>query len=92
MSKPHHENEMTFAILRYLRAHPDAKDTLEGIGQWWLLREWSERNLEEVEATLSDLVRKGLVVEAQNESGRSYYGVDRTKVEEIAHILDPSES
>ena len=23
-------------ILRYLERHPDAKDTLEGIAQWWL--------------------------------------------------------
>ena len=85
---PEDKTEMGCAILRYLQVHPDAKDSLAGIGQWWLLREWSERNLKDVEEALSDLVSKGLVVEGQTDGVTAYYCLNRTKGEEIAHLLD----
>jgi hypothetical protein len=52
-------------ILSYLKKHPQAKDTLEGITGWWLLREWRDRNEEEVERAVRFLISEGLVLKTQ---------------------------
>ena len=47
-------------IMEYLRAHPSAADTIDGIIQWWLpLAHEMER--EDIESALDDLVKQGLV-------------------------------
>lgn len=81
---------MARAILRYLQDHPDAKDTLEGIGQWWLLKEWTERKYQQIEASLSYLVSRGLVVERKREGVPPYYWLNRAKQDEITQILTSS--
>ncbi|MCB0302310.1 MAG: hypothetical protein KDI38_00870 [Calditrichaeota bacterium] len=45
-------------ILDYFRLHPAAKDTLEGIANWWL-----GENKEIVEEALQILIREGVVEE-----------------------------
>ena len=48
-------------ILQYLKAHPDAGETAEGIAEWWL----TEHDLNEaeilVEQALNHLVNQGLL-------------------------------
>jgi hypothetical protein len=39
--------EFARAVLRYLETYPEAKDTLEGIAQWWLSLERTEQRLRE---------------------------------------------
>ena len=46
-------------ILQYLTAHPDAKDTVDGILKWWLPGHPIEWEKEEVQETLDHLVSKG---------------------------------
>ena len=82
---------MAKAILEYLQGHPDAKDTLEGIAQWWLLKEWTERNYHQIEASLSDLVQSGLVIERRREGMPPYYWLNRAKQDEISQILNTKE-
>lgn len=48
-------------ILHYLREHPDAADTADGIRQWWLPRQGVTRSVDDVEAALDDLVERGIV-------------------------------
>lgn len=79
---------MAKAILQYLQGHPDAKDTLEGISQWWLLKEWTEMKFQEIEATLSDLVSRGLVIEGRREGLPPYYWLNRVKQDEISQLLE----
>ena len=78
---------MARAILRYLQGHPDAKDTLEGIAQWWLLKEWTERKYNQIESSLSDLVSRGLVIERRREGMPPYYWLNRAKQNEISQFL-----
>lgn len=78
---------MARAILRYLQGHPDAKDTLEGIAQWWLLKEWTERKYNQIESSLSDLVSRGLVIERRREGMPPYYWLNRAKQNEIKQFL-----
>ena len=82
---------MARAILRYLQGHPDAKDTLEGIAQWWLLKEWTERKYDQIEDSLSDLVSRGLVIERRREGMPPYYWLNRAKQDEITEFLKTKE-
>jgi hypothetical protein len=50
-------------ILAYLRAHPEAADTLDGVVQWWLIRSRYLRGLRQVRAALALLIERGQVVE-----------------------------
>jgi hypothetical protein len=89
--RPEKETDMAPAILRYLQRHPDAKDTLEGIAQWWLLKEWTERKYDQIESSLSDLVHRGLVIERRREGMPPYYWLNREKQDEITEILSTKE-
>jgi hypothetical protein len=85
------ERDLACAILRYLNKHPDSKDTLEGIAQWWLLREWAERQIADVEKAVSLLISRQLVVGRQRgEQQPVYYELNRGKKEEIARLLNES--
>jgi len=81
------EVEVVRAILRYLEENTGAKDTLEGIAQWWLLREWSKRKIVEVEGAVSLLLSKDLIVETRRDGVQPYYRINHEKREEIARIL-----
>lgn len=85
------ETEISRAILHYLQVHPDAKDTLQGIAEWWLLKEWTEQKFQQIEASISDLVSRGLVVERRREGSSPYYWLNRTKQDEISRILKSRE-
>ena len=51
------------SILRYLLAHPDAEDTLEGIVQCWQSKSLTKANAARVQAALTQLVASGLLLE-----------------------------
>jgi hypothetical protein len=74
-------------ILRYLIDHPDAKDTIQGILQWWLpggLVIWEE---EDVREALELLVAKGWLTQRQTTPSQKIYGVNTEKLEEIKAFL-----
>ena len=48
-------------ILNYLRAHPQAADTVDGIVAWWLPRQRYEEAIDRVQHALDALVVRGLV-------------------------------
>lgn len=49
------------AILGYLRAHPQAADTVAGIVEWWLPQNLPAEAVERVQAALDQLVAQGWV-------------------------------
>ena len=74
-------------ILQYLTTHPDAKDTLRGVLQWWLPREpagWEEKDVQEA---LEALVAKGWVTQRRLPSAQILYGLNQTKREEVRAFL-----
>lgn len=60
------------ALLRYLQAHPDAADTLEGVVKWWLPRQRYLDAMESVEAALELLVQREMVEKFPGPSGVVY--------------------
>lgn len=48
-------------IIEYLRAHPSAADTMDGIIQWWLIRQRYETARDIIQKALDDLVEQGIL-------------------------------
>jgi Fe2+ or Zn2+ uptake regulation protein len=64
------------AILEYLRKHPDAQDTLDGIAEWWLPEENVKTRTATVEEALSQLVAKGLVSARRGTDAKIHYRIE----------------
>ena len=56
-----HEKEMTEAILEYLAEHPRASDTLEGIAEWWIMRQLVRVEIKTLQKVLRQLMKSGLL-------------------------------
>lgn len=67
-------------ILSYLMRHPEAKDTLEGITQWWLA---ADSAAAAVDRALEGLVEKGWVAVWNVGARRRVYGLERERRGEI---------
>lgn len=74
-------------VLSYLSEHLDAKDTFEGIVEWWLLEQKIERHTEEVREVLNELTEKGLLVKHEGKDSRVHYSLNRKQVKNIRALL-----
>ncbi len=74
-------------VLQYLIAHPDAKDTVQGILLWWLPVDAIERGEEEVQEALDTLVAQGWLTQRQTTTAQTLYGLNQEKLEEIQQFL-----
>ena len=54
-------SEIADEIIRYLSAHQNAADSLEGVAQWWISRQRIQESTEQVKKALDLLCEKGLV-------------------------------
>jgi hypothetical protein len=85
MSDKPEEGVQTVAadIVRYLRRHPGAADTAEGIARWWLGGRHYEETLTRVEHAIGLLVQQGLVEKQLLPDGAAIYrsgpGIDATR-------------
>jgi hypothetical protein len=73
MFPPLHPQDLRLEILEYLRAHPFAADTLEGIGQWWLPLQHYEIPKDIIQKALDDLISQGLVDYVDTGDGRRIF-------------------
>ena len=79
--------DIALKVLCYLNAHPDARDTIEGIAAWWLLE---QRILEEkgkVMETLQELVDQGVLVVHRRRDAEEQFSLNREKRELIRSLL-----
>ncbi len=77
--------ELVVEILRYLVAHPKAKDTLHGILNWWLSGLGAKAS--SVEDSLEFLVAQGwLLVRSSPQSGR-IYSLNEVAIDQIKAFL-----
>jgi hypothetical protein len=61
------------AIRQYLSEHPDAADTLEGVMNWWLLRQRYERAVAKVSQALELLVQQGDLTKIKHQGSPTIY-------------------
>ncbi|HEX7312753.1 MAG TPA: hypothetical protein VF297_02470 [Pyrinomonadaceae bacterium] len=64
-------------ILTYLREHPQASDTLEGIAKWWMQNQTLNESLNLIKQALAELETEGEVSERKMSDGRTIYAARR---------------
>jgi len=57
------EDEVAEAILAYLAEHPQAMDSMEGIAEWWLMRQHIRVTVIMLARVLRRLTEQGVVEE-----------------------------
>lgn len=82
--------EIARDILRYLEEHPEAKDTLGGIADWWLPG-GSDRLIGDVERAVSLLLSQGLILETRRRGLPPYYRLNPEQNETISETLNSSQ-
>jgi hypothetical protein len=61
------------AIRRYIEAHPNAADSVDGILHWWLTRQHYTDAVRDVQDALDQLVARGLISCQRLSDGRVVY-------------------
>ena len=82
------ENDVVaWLILGYLCSHPDAKDTVEGVGSWWLNGEGVDVETEVVRGSVEYLVSLGWLVAIRRCTGVTVYGLNQNRRSAIQWFL-----
>lgn len=68
--------EIEEAVLAYLRDHPDAADTLDGIVQWWLPQQRYEIERSRIHRALGELVDAGVLRRERLPGGDDLYALN----------------
>ena len=77
-------------ILRYLSAHPQTTDTIDGVVEWWLTQGKTRATLPRITRALGQLVRRGLLLKQQATDGETHYRLNRLKLRAIGKHLKAS--
>ena len=67
--------------------NPDAKDTLEGIIDWWMLQQDIKRNVAQIRKTVDELILEGFLLERKGSDRTKYYQVNRERLPEISALI-----
>ncbi len=78
--------ESMYAILGYLKEHPDSSDTVEGIG-WWFLEQRVTDCVNDVQLAVTQLMAKEFVIEVKGGDNRRHYQLNKSRIDEIASFL-----
>ncbi len=69
-------------ILRYLNENPNAADTVDGILEWWLLKQSMVEERQVVERALRALVASDLIRTVHSADSRTHYQLNVDRLEE----------
>ncbi|MCW5799975.1 MAG: hypothetical protein KIT40_15875 [Nitrospira sp.] len=75
---------ITHSILDYLVRHPGAKDTREGVINWWIAKPCPDERV--AIETLEALVRRGWILRRAT-SGQPIYSVNQAQLSEIREFV-----
>ena len=91
MDKPasFEHRDIAWLILSYLWRCPDAKDTVEGIQQWWITGLQGSTHARRVQRALDDLVKAGWLLSSERRGTGIVYGLNADRRQELRLILPP---
>lgn len=75
-------------ILRYVLAHPDAKDAINGIAEYWITRQKVSEQLDEVVGVVDELVGEGILIERVGPGGTCIYSLNKDMLDEIKQMAE----
>jgi len=75
-------------ILNYLTQHPHAKDTLQGIIEWWLVDSRQTPGVADVQEALDELVQRGWILVTKRSPSSTLYGLDEAHLDSIREFLN----
>jgi len=81
---------IAYEILAYLMDHPDARDTLDGIVQWWLPEREFRYRVTSVKEAIEELLKDGWVTARKGQDSRTYYRINEEKRTEIEKLCRQS--
>lgn len=84
-SQNNEKSHICHEILSYLVEHPDARDTIDGIIKWWLLRQKIVHQSAKVKEAIEKLFDKGLIMKSENI--HSYYQLNHEEYEKIKSLV-----
>jgi hypothetical protein len=78
-------------VLRYLLENPEAEDTLDGIVEWWLMRQRIQYETTRVKKALTELADQGFILERRSPGTQARYRINRRKIRTIRGYLQRKE-
>lgn len=81
-------NRVVWLLLEYLCSHPDAKDTAEGIANWWLRARGANIDQRDVKEALNDLVATGWLTATGSFSSHRIYGLNPLRRTELQQLFE----
>jgi len=80
-------NVVAWLILGYFCSHPEAMDTAEGIGRWWLRDEGIDADTDVVRGSLAYLVKRRWLTVARGSAGLTMYGLNKNRQYALRQFL-----
>ena len=81
-------DEFDVEILRYVVAHPKAKDTVIGIEKWWLSKSITQEGKRKLKESLDLLVSKGWLIGRRSPRSETIYSLNENSLPEINEFLN----
>jgi Fe2+ or Zn2+ uptake regulation protein len=66
------EAELARAVIGYLGHHPQAMDNVQGVAEWWVMRQQVKVEVETMARVLQQLVDRGLLEKVDSANGPFY--------------------
>ena len=84
-------NVVAWLVLSYLCTNPNAKDTAEGVEDWWLRRWGAYIDEAAVKEALDYLVERDWITVRGSLSGHRLYSLNQTRTIELQQLLGSRE-
>ena len=92
MERPAHpitSTRVACLLLGYLSAYPDARDTAEGIAQWWLRAHAVNAHETTVREALKELVASGWLIAKESRSRPRLYSLNVARKSDLQRSYSP---
>ena len=70
-------------VINYLLDKPDAMDTIQGIAEWWILKEQVKLTIKKVNNAIDYLLEKEYLKTVDYDGQDTYFQLNKSKIKEI---------